>query len=48
MQSRILFSTTAFVCAATLAPVLAGEQGVIRARLDLDKVQQRLPRRGVA
>lgn len=44
MQSRILLTTTAFVCAATLAPALAGEQGVTRARLDLDKVQQRLPR----
>lgn len=44
MRNLAIVATTTFVCAAALSPALAGEQGVTRARLDLDKVQQRLPR----
>lgn len=43
MRSGLLLTTTAFVCAAAMTSAVAGERGVIRARLELDKVESRLP-----
>lgn len=43
MRTQVLFSSAFVVTAAAVAPAFAAEPGVIRARLDLDKVEKRLP-----